>query len=136
MSMSIEKPPHGSPCNQCGMCCKISLCQLASDLVAPRRRQGFEVPGPCPFLEAGTDGRSACGLATHPATYFPVKAKAEGNARLVRATTELIGSGLGCDSILGDEPENIGFNEALLELQSEHRETIRGAQRVWGIPVW
>jgi hypothetical protein len=38
-----RKPPHGSPCNGCGVCCMVTLCPLGQHIF------GFEL-GRCPAL--------------------------------------------------------------------------------------
>lgn len=91
--------------------------------------------GSCPFLETGPDGLSACGLAAHPATYFPLQAKAAGNSRLARAANELIGTDLGCDSLGDEEVLNKAFNRTMAERQTERDSAIRAAQRMWGVPA-
>lgn len=133
--MTTQKPPHGSPCVNCGFCCRTALCSLARDLVAPEQWREPDVLGPCPFLETGADGLSACGLAAHPATYFPLQAKAAGNSRLALAAKEMIGTDLGCDSLGDDEAENEAFNEVLAQERIRRRAAISMARRMWGVPA-
>lgn len=134
--MTTGKPPHGSPCTGCGWCCKTALCRLARDLVVPERWEEPEILGACPFLETGADGRSACGLATHPATYFPVRAKLAGGDRMALAAKELIGTDLGCDSLGDEEPENVAFSEVMARERTKRDNAVRVAQRIWGTPEW
>lgn len=127
-----NKPPHGERCNRCGWCCQAVLCNLARHLFAPSVPPTREVAGPCPALEEGVNGEHACGLAVHPATYAPVRAKAAGNATLRLATTTLIGEGIGCDSFSDQEPENEGYTWAVQRLRDERESQIRAAWAVWG----
>ena len=132
----LAKPAHGATCTRCGVCCRLSLCRLARDLLFPELWEQPDVPGPCPLLETGPDDKSVCGLTVHPATYFPLKAKADGNDRLIDAARELIGVGIGCDSFLDDEPENENYSLLLFRLQNGRHEQIRAAQKIWGVPEW
>lgn len=83
------KPPPGTPCNGCGVCCAAATCPAG--LVLFRRRRG-----PCPALEwQGEHYR--CGLIAHPARYLPrFPARAEGG--VARLFARWIAAGSGCDS--------------------------------------
>ncbi len=62
----ISKPRFGDPCNRCGECCKASMCEFGE--------QFLEVATvPCPALEIEPDGRTACGLMTHPSRHLRVQ---------------------------------------------------------------
>ena len=50
----IEKPKYASPCNHCGLCCRLSLCHVGELAF------GTKI-GPCPALMESEDG-SLCGL--------------------------------------------------------------------------
>lgn len=40
----IEKPKFGSPCNGCGLCCKMEVCAIGKGVF------GADTPAPCPAL--------------------------------------------------------------------------------------
>lgn len=92
------KPPYGSPCNRCGLCCMNELCPLAASLF--RRTDG-----PCPALLSVGDGYS-CGLVLSPERFAPMLAFAEGKDRLSAAAAALIGAGHGCDAQTPGEQDN------------------------------
>lgn len=79
------KPPVGTPCNGCGVCCAIAPCPLSHWLLGHRQ-------GACPALtwrgEQG-DARYVCGLVVAPT----------GIARWLprRLVLRWIGAGSGCD---------------------------------------
>lgn len=60
--MTLEKPKFKEPCNGCGLCCRLELCDIAEEYF----------PGasaPCPALEF--DGvRMWCGLIMHPSRHL------------------------------------------------------------------
>lgn len=51
----IEKPPFRSPCNHCGKCCELQICEVG-ELAFPG------ATAPCPGIIAEADGRKLCGL--------------------------------------------------------------------------
>ena len=53
------KPPHGSPCNGCGVCCMVAPCPLGQHIF------GFEL-GRCPALTERDDATYVCGLVLDP----------------------------------------------------------------------
>lgn len=59
----LSKPLYGSPCNGCGLCCQLSLCEVAEAALPPH------IQAPCPFLEYEL-GRTWCGLARDPAKHL------------------------------------------------------------------
>lgn len=124
--MSPEKPRHGEPCNRCGFCCEIELCQLSSAV--------FDMPfdaGPCPALLYDFDGQSRCGLATFPAQYAPVRAAIHGEEALREAAFFLIGSGVGCDALNEHEVENEPFERSLQIMADLRRPQIARAATLW-----
>lgn len=87
MSATIEKPPYGTPCNRCGLCCERDLCPLARIMFG-------NVAAPCPALERDEAGGAVCGVIAHPALYAPGREPA-----VVRdVAAEAIGAGIGCDA--------------------------------------
>jgi hypothetical protein len=57
------KPPYGSPCNGCGLCCLVGQCQISIEVFG-------NVDGICPAL-VERDDRWRCGLVAEPARFFP-----------------------------------------------------------------
>lgn len=51
----IRKPEFRSPCNRCGLCCRLELCRVA-DLAFPGQQ------APCPSLLTHKDGTTSCEL--------------------------------------------------------------------------
>lgn len=121
----IDKPPHGSPCNNCGHCCRSELCPLAWKVFG-------RIPGPCPALEPIDNGGGTCGLIQNPQAYARVRALTQGVSTLSKAAAFLIGAGRGCDALLEDEPINMQFRERMLAGNPNRREA-RAAKRAWGI---
>lgn len=77
------KPLEGHPCNGCGLCCHLSLCDAAK-LVLP------DAVAPCPFMELH-GGQFRCGLVM-----------AEIEHGLPPRLQNWLGIGLGC-SMTDDE---------------------------------
>lgn len=109
-----RKPPHGSPCTRCGLCCMATLCELG------RHVYGREV-GPCPALKIDGQGAASCGL-TESATLS-----------LDRAAAIIIGAGLGCDMRINGEPVNHSFNHFLDEWDKDNDKQIKQARKQWGM---
>ena len=74
----VEKPRYASPCNHCGLCCRLSLCHVGK-LAFPTHTIGT-----CPALLQDKDG-SLCGL---------VLIEAESGAE--RMIAKQLGIGCGC----------------------------------------
>jgi hypothetical protein len=120
-----NKPPHGQPCNRCGLCCIDSLCPLAQHVF------GFEF-GPCPALSFDAGG-STCGLVAAPATHALRKTLENGLAAMSEAAAHLIGAGHGCDARINDEPPDESFCRRLEELDRQKRAQTRVARKLWGL---
>jgi|SRR5215472_3999387 len=112
--MFEKKPPHGSPCNRCGVCCYVVQCELSRHVFGDLGR------GPCPALSPDGDDYK-CGLAC------------EGPLIKRQATAVLIGAGDGCDARFNGEPVNLAFNQRLAKLDQERAAEIRTARIVWGM---
>ena len=121
----IEKPPHGRPCNGCGLCCEEEVCVLGRHVL----RRAI---GPCPALVKGPEGAS-CGLVTAPETYAPVISAIAGRDAASRAAAVLVGAGIGCDSQLDGEPSNEGFRAFMRRWRNSNRDLINNACNVWGL---
>lgn len=108
-----KKPPHGSPCNGCGLCCMAMLCDLAMHV--------FALPqlGRCPALVQTSEDTFACGLTLI------------GTAEKRKAALTLIGSGDGCDARFNGEPRNEEFYKTL-DAKDDSSE-MRKAREIWGM---
>src|SRR5262245_40292653 len=83
----LNKPPFGEPCNGCGYCCAVELCEIAEEYF----------PGstaPCPALEY-RDNRSWCGLVTRPSHHLKMHFSG-GDAVLSPLFFQAIAGGQGC----------------------------------------
>jgi len=126
--MTLEKPPHGSPCNNCGLCCKEELCPLAEFVFKPR-----SVHSQCPALDTEDDGSYSCGLVKRPAHFSPIRAAVVGASTLTNAALVLIGSGFGCDARHNSEKENPQFLARFERFRSENYRRIMNARALWGM---
>jgi hypothetical protein len=124
----VNKPPHGAPCNGCGLCCQQELCPLGS-FVFDRSA------GPCPALTPQAEGRFACGLVVSPSTWAPVRTALAGVKTMSEAALYLIGSGVGCDAKLEGEAENVPFRRWLASQRDRQVSKIAAAMRAWGVPL-
>lgn len=113
-----QKPPYGSPCNNCGQCCKAQLCPLGQHLF----RRFY---GPCPALTLD----NTCGVVADPGRYNPRAIATEETLR--EDVTLLIGAGIGCDAQLVDEPRNQQFVTKMRRFKTERRARINEALRRW-----
>jgi len=93
----LSKPPHGSPCNNCGGCCVDRRCPLGQIVFGP----GSD----CPALEVKLPG-FVCGLVQNPARYAPRVVAKHGAETASRAAALIIGAGMGCDALLEGERPN------------------------------
>lgn len=120
-----QKPPHGSPCNNCGWCCMECLCVLGKHVFKKE-------DGPCPALER-QNGTWGCALVSRPRDFSPVKAAAHGAEEMSKAASVLIGAGIGCDAQADGEPPNLVF---LMEMEAERffsRTKMHIAAKRWGV---
>ena len=91
------KPPEGSPCNGCGVCCTLETCPVA-------RLRFLQAKGPCPALAwSASEKRYRCGLLVNPEKYFGwLPTAGENIAR--RLFSRWISAGLGCDCSADVQP--------------------------------
>lgn len=120
-----KKPPHGQPCNRCGLCCMITLCPMGRQVLR-------QVEGPCPALTFDKDG-SRCGLVDHPNLYAPVVTERHGLEAASAAAAFIIISGVGCDARINGEPINDAFNRKLDARDAANQSKIAQAKFIWGI---
>jgi len=121
------KPPHGSACNQCGVCCMAALCPLAAH-VLQRPQWGS---GGCPALQGEPGQRMECGMVKDHARWSPVATAIHGEAVMSAAALVLIGASDGCDARINGEPVNHAFNAKLARLDVKRRDIINNARARW-----
>lgn len=122
--MMISKPPMGSPCNNCGLCCRAELCPIGMEVF-------LQPAGTCPALEETADGSSVCGLIAHPEVYRMVRTLQMGPEAMAEAASFLIGSGFGCDARVASEPVNHEYERMLNEQRNPAK--ARHCLRIWGL---
>lgn len=126
----IEKPPYGSPCNSCGLCCEFSPCVMS-------RAVFKKTVGPCPALGRDEDGASWCGLVVDPRKFAPTRTAKHGAGHMREAALVMIGSGVGCDAALvSEEPVDLAQRARMQAVSAAvPDETVMAAMRAWGIRV-
>jgi hypothetical protein len=124
-AMLENKPPHGAPCNRCGLCCVATLCALGREVFGYER-------GPCPALRK-TDDAWGCGLVIEPGRYRPASALQHGPEKLSAAAAVLIGSATGCDARFNGEAANEAFYEELRQHDIQTAEQTREARKTWRV---
>lgn len=117
-----KKPPHGAPCNGCGLCCKAVLCPLAQMVFKHEQ-------GPCPALTS----ENRCGMVEEPLSWRRTATWKHGAAAMRSAALLLIGSGWGCDARVNGEPVNEDFRFKLRQLERETRAQTLKARKLWGV---
>lgn len=124
----LAKPPHGAPCNSCGLCCISALCPIAEAHFGAR-------PAPCPAIMPQANGTVLCGLMADPARFAPDKVMKYGAAAVSSSVKLLNGSGDGCDCTEPDEPENTAFTIFIWLSSIADKVTDEGifAASIWGI---
>ncbi len=123
-----RKPPHGSPCTSCGLCCEATLCPLAQHVF------GRGPLGPCPALEYDPQRNSSCGMVAHPGRHKPILVALHGVEEMRAAALLIVGSGLGCDARVNGEPGNDAFYAKLRQWDRDHKRQIRHAKKLWRMP--
>lgn len=83
--MSIpDKPRFGSPCNGCGICCAVEVCQVGIAVLG-------EIAAPCPAMRFADD-RFYCGLV------LLEQSAREQSPDLEPFFFNVLGIGKGCDA--------------------------------------
>ena len=124
-SMMDRKPPHGAPCNRCGLCCIASLCPAAAQVF-----KRPEHPGPCPALIIDSD-ISSCGLIVEPEKHTAVIAAVHGKAPAADAARWLVGFGTGCDARFNGEAADQAFYAKLNQWDRDFNSEVAKAKKVW-----
>lgn len=110
----LRKPRYGLPCNGCGACCMVTLCNLALHVF--HRDDPF---GRCPALTKNAEGTYGCGLVE----------KGKGPQRA--AALLLIGAGDGCDARFNGEPRDEALAAKWDQRDRENAPAIDAAMKVW-----
>lgn len=101
----LEKPLIGEPCNGCGICCHIQLCNTGAFLLKKTKTFGQKIiKGKCPALVSNENGSFSCGLIISPKKFIRSKYSTEVISRTVR---QLVGAGSGCD--------DMGYTDDIME---------------------
>ncbi|MHD0645023.1 hypothetical protein ACYPKM_05310 [Pseudomonas aeruginosa] len=101
--LSLDKPKFGQPCNNCGLCCLVHVCDLGQAL------GDKEV---CKALMTIEGGGYVCGLVEAPYQFLPDEVTAAfkamdelepgediGLKQLQSIHAEALGAGRGCDTV-------------------------------------
>lgn len=129
LAANIPKPAHGQPCNSCGLCCIVGVCDLGAEVFG-------EVIGRCPALERESDGskRFRCGLVANPGKYHR-DAAADPTAYSAAALL-IVAGGIGCDTRLIQESRDEPFNVRLRQWRRSMRDRALVALALWGVTPW
>jgi len=100
-----EKPPYGSPCNNCGLCCINQPCPLAFSVM--NLHPNFQ--GRCPALRADM----TCDIVAQPHHYSIGTVIQHGATKASDAAAVLIGAGIGCDAQLEGEETDPSIRERI-----------------------
>lgn len=105
MEIKLDKPKIGEPCNGCGICCMLHICNTGAFLLKKVKYFGEkQLKGPCPALIDNKDGTFSCGFVVSPGRFIRSKYRPEVISRTV---ITLIGAGTGCDEIGYDEDDPV-----------------------------
>lgn len=101
--ISLEKPAMYQPCNGCGMCCIVQVCDLGLELGDDKN---------CRALLKNDDGSYGCGLIVDPYSVMPedrvkswktidslLPGSTPGEDALRKYHADMLGAGKGCDSL-------------------------------------
>lgn len=126
--VAARKPPHGAPCNRCGVCCMVTLCELGQHLF-----KRAASPGPCPALVRDEAGDYGCDVVNNPQAYTQSVNVATYALRMAART--LIYAGNGCDARINGEPVNHAYH-ARCDAEDKKPAVIerrRRALKLWGM---
>ena len=116
MDIKLPKPKIGEPCNGCGICCMIQICNTGAFLLKKTTYLGEKtISGLCPAL-IERDGKYVCGFIVAPQRFIRSKYRPEVISRTVALC---IGAGSGCDELGYDD--NPAEEEALERMIDEKR---------------
>jgi hypothetical protein len=113
--MLARKPPHGAPCNGCGLCCYATTCALGRALFKTSA-------GPCPALRFDAERRSFCGVV------------ADAPSDTLRdAALVLIRAGDGCDARFNGERRDPDFDRRIDA--ADNPRLRKQAAYLWGVKL-
>ena len=113
-----RKPPHGSPCNNCGLCCHAKKCDIGRALFGAKRER-------CPALRFDADNNSSCDVIANPQDYTDADVETARAAAML-----LLYAGFGCTMRLQGEM-NHTFNLMLCAFDAAHRAELDHAAAIW-----
>lgn len=124
--MCAKKPAHGSPCNNCGLCCWSSKCDVG------RKLFGGSPPndGPCPALRFDSEQNSYCNVIAKPEEYRPDDPEKARDAMKL-----LMYAGWGCTMRINGE-FNHDFNARLDFYTNKNQAAFDDALHFWGIEIF
>jgi hypothetical protein len=123
--MIDSKPPHGSPCNKCGICCMSWKCELGRWLFG-------DTVSRCPALKI-VPGGYECGVIHDPRSYDSIRTAIHGEDRMRKSALLITRAGQGCDARVNGESINHAFNSQLDRDDAKRRRAWREARQAWGI---
>lgn len=89
-----KKPPYGSQCNRCGVCCAAEPCPVAHLFL-------WQFTGACRALQwQETEQCYACGMAVNPKQFIKFIPR-NLESYFARWFAKRIAAGIGCDSKVG-----------------------------------
>jgi len=120
--MVERKPKHGSPCNNCGLCCWSSKCDIGRALFP-----GPTGDGPCPALRFDTEQNSYCDVMAAPERYT------DADPETARAAAKLLlYAGWGCTMRINGEM-NDEFHQRLCSFDASNESELKEAAALWKI---
>jgi hypothetical protein len=123
-----RKPAHGSPCNRCGVCCMVTICQLGQHLF----RREYE-DGPCPALKPDGNGEYACDVVRNPQAYA-VNLSASIKVYALRMAARLIiYADDGCDARFNGEWINKRYHVECSIRDAKNKPKRDKALKLWGM---
>lgn len=124
--MLERKPPHGAPCNRCGLCCVATKCDLGRAIFGSS-------PGRCPALKQTGPHEYSCGALMSTA-FMATQSEDPEWGDMKRAAALLIRAGEGCDARFNGEPTSLNFHRKCAKLDAARHGMIAAAKKIWGIP--
>lgn len=118
--MVAKKPPHGSKCNHCGLCCWSSKCEIGRAIFGAS-------DGPCPALRFDSEQKSFCNVIANPQEYT------ERDVDEARAAAVLLlYAGMGCTMRINGE-RDVDFQVLLWNYDQQNRHALDEAAELWKI---
>jgi len=125
-AMLERKPRHGDPCNRCGACCAIVLCQLGKHLF--KREQG-----PCPALKPDGNDEYVCDVVRNPQAYAQRLSPEIKIHALRDAALKILYADSGCDARFNGEWINEKYHAECAVRDAKDKPKRDAAVKLWGI---